>query len=273
MSKIALAKLKNINRSLHLKLDEQRKELEAKKTNVEKLQLNYENLLYKKQHLKREIQICKSLDTPNLDSIEKERKEEITLKHFEEDLWEKHHPRSMHLLAEEKQLRLADMDTLKAKEQQCQEYQDTLDKKRKFIDSFPEKLSVIKKYITDLKQEFVTIQPTVMKKVVEEQEGNGSSNAVGGSRMEEEEEEEEMDLNRSRMYDVDEEGKNGEEEDGGGGEGEEEGGEGGGEGGEGEGVEGSNSGEGEEGEGMMMEQEEGVVGGEEGVVVEEEEKS
>jgi hypothetical protein len=247
LSKIALAKLKNINRSLHLKLDEQRKELESKKTNVEKLQLNYENLLYKKQHLKREIQICKNLDTPNLDSIEKERKEEITLKHFEENLWETHHPRSMNLLAEEKQLRLTDMDTLKAKEQQCQEYQDTLDKKRKFIDTFPDKLSVIKKYITDLKQEFVTIQPTVMNKVVEEQE-NGSSDPAGCSRMEEEEEEE-MDLIRSRMYDVEEEGKN-EEEEGANSSGEAEG--------EGEG------GEGEEGEGMIVE--------EEGVVVEEEEE-
>lgn len=198
---MALAKLKNINRSLHIKVDEQRKILDSKKTNIEKLQLNYENLLYKKQHLKREIQICQNLSTPNLDEIEKERKEDITLKQFDETLWEVHHPRSLAMLEEEKQLRLSDIETSKTVEQKLSEYQDVHDKKRKFVEELPMQLTNMKKFLTDMKTNFITIQPNVTRK----EQVAGTSSTEGDAEMEVvEEEEEREDLGRSRMYEEDE---------------------------------------------------------------------
>ena len=49
-----------------MSLHAQRKEIDTKKINLDKLQLQLENLRYKEAHLSREIRDCKNLPTPSL---------------------------------------------------------------------------------------------------------------------------------------------------------------------------------------------------------------
>ena len=62
--------LKSLNRCVILNLEERRRELEQKKTVVDQLQLNLENLQYKEAFLNREISACQDLATPCLNEIE-----------------------------------------------------------------------------------------------------------------------------------------------------------------------------------------------------------
>lgn len=149
-------KLKVSCRELHAQLDDQRKTLEAKKSAIDKLQLGYENLLYRKAHLQREIRICKDLATPNLLEIEKELDRKLGSTEYQETL-EAITQSTIEMLKEEMQERVEQKAKLDSIHEQHQALVEELDKKRKFLAEIPLKVAVIKSAALDLKNQFQSV--------------------------------------------------------------------------------------------------------------------
>ncbi|RYH25832.1 hypothetical protein EON65_15175 [archaeon] len=150
MCGLALIKLKVLARDLYSKLDENRKSLEIRKSAIDKLQLTYENVLYRKAYLKREIQTCKDLATPNIDDIEKETGSKLgTLEYNEslEDITEE----TMEFLNVEMENRKTLKRALDSLQEERQALQEKLEKKRKFLGEVPRKVASIKAAALDLK--------------------------------------------------------------------------------------------------------------------------
>jgi hypothetical protein len=157
---IPLAKLKMINRNLNITLEQKRKLLENKKLGIEKLQLLKDNLLYKKSYLHREIRSCQDLITPSLDEIEKERSEIIVSKQYQPNLLSEFHEIAKATLKEEEKERILMKSFFDEKTSYYQKRLEVLDRKRKFVDEFPSKVSKIRASTTELIKEFDEILPS-----------------------------------------------------------------------------------------------------------------
>lgn len=150
---MALMKLKVSSRNLHAKLDENRKSLETKKVSIDQLQLSYENVLYRKAHLNRQISACKDLPTPNLSEIEGELGASLGTHTHSPDL-AAITTSTIATMQEEMDNRIAlkrKLDTLHGEHQKLTE---VLDKKRKFLLEVPRRVAFIKVAAVDLQQQF-----------------------------------------------------------------------------------------------------------------------
>eukprot|EP01031_Cornospumella_fuschlensis_P035526 gene35527-43074_t len=150
VSGLALMKLKVIARDLYSKLDENRKSLEARKAAIDKLQLTYENVLYRKAYLKREIQTCKDLATPNLDDIERELGQKLGTLVYSDNL-EGITENTIELLNAEMESRKTLKRSLDSLQKERQALQEKLEKKRKFLAEVPRKVATLKAAALDLK--------------------------------------------------------------------------------------------------------------------------
>jgi chromosome segregation ATPase len=155
---ILLAKLKRVNRHLHMSIDEQRKLLDAKKVDIEKLQLSYENLQYKKAYLHREIRECKDIQTPNLDQVEIEREQQIAAREYQPNM-EDIHQQAVEQLKSEKEERISAENEYKDLQDYHSKQLEKLDRKRKFLDDLPKKVALIRTGMEDLSKEFQEICP------------------------------------------------------------------------------------------------------------------
>lgn len=151
---IHLAKLKTLNRTIHKTIDEERKQLETKKTELEKLQLNYENLVYKKNYLLREVHQCKDISTPHLQKIEEERGHSIGTLVYEANLFPELHEAALREISEEQEQRRAMEEEYQRQQQLYAEKMEELDRRRKFLEEFPKKVSAIRASTVDLGKEF-----------------------------------------------------------------------------------------------------------------------
>lgn len=154
-----LIKVKRLNRAAQLSLEERRAEIDAKKSVVDRLQLDLENLRYKEAYLKREIRVCKDLPTPNLTAIENELGEALAMTVFSGSLHAANE-KALKSLKDEQSARLATQDQLSKTQHQHENALARLDKKRKFLDELPAKLDVIKEATADLDTQFSTILTT-----------------------------------------------------------------------------------------------------------------
>eukprot|EP01040_Poterioochromonas_malhamensis_P010137 gene10137-11022_t len=150
---VHLAKLKTLNRNIHKSIDEERKKLEGKKTDLEKLQLNYENLIYKKNYLLREIHQCRDITTPHLQQIEEERCAPIGTLVYEENLFPDLHEAALRELQEEKEQRRAMEEEYQQRQQLYTEKMEELEKRRKFLEDLPKKVAGIRAATNDLAKE------------------------------------------------------------------------------------------------------------------------
>jgi THO complex subunit 5 len=165
-SVLTLARLKILNRDLHLDIDSQRKDLNNRKISLEKLQLSYENLLYEKAHLMRQIEATKDLSTPHLDEIARERGHRVEILTYQENL-EELEKRSLEELEEEMNERIATKKVLDTLEDKSKSLNEVLDKKRRFMDDLPKKIAHIRSTTMDLSQQFVDVLP--VEEIIEEE--------------------------------------------------------------------------------------------------------
>ena len=156
---LALLNLKSSNRKVHNTIETKKKEVENYKDKVDRLQLQLENLLYKKAYLKNQIKVCKDLDTPNLTIIENLTNSNIALKKFPKKnnnnddiniIFNEQIEKSKHILNKEMEDRIALQKILDDESSNLQNHVDLFDKKRKLIDSIPEKLEVVKLSTKDI---------------------------------------------------------------------------------------------------------------------------
>lgn len=148
--------MKALNRKIYLALDDRRKDIEAKRDIVDKLQLQYENLLYKQSYLQREIQTCKDLDTPNLVAIEKELARPLASAVFSENL-EAVTVNTMETLKAEQEARVEAKKHLESLKETRDQAIKECDKKRKFMDDLPSKLIKIQLSTMELQTQFQDI--------------------------------------------------------------------------------------------------------------------
>jgi hypothetical protein len=156
-TKIAMSfvKMKRMNRDIYLSLEAKRKDVELHRDKVDKLHLDLENLLYKEAHLLREISLCKDLSTPNTQTIEDEINMKLASTDFTQEL-NNVHEESLALLDKEMSARQKMMEESQALSQTHQHATDKLDKKRKFLDELPTRISTVKTATTDLQNQFNT---------------------------------------------------------------------------------------------------------------------
>ncbi len=127
--------------------------MEGKKTELEKLQLNYENLIYKKNYLLREIHQCRDITTPHLQQIEEERGAPIGTLVYEENLFPDLHEAALRELEEEKAQRRAMEEEYQQRQQLYTEKMEELEKRRKFLEDLPKKVAGIRAATNDLAKE------------------------------------------------------------------------------------------------------------------------
>lgn len=157
-SVLTLARLKILNRDLHLDIDSQRKDLNNRKVSLEKLQLLYENLLYEKSYLMRQIEETQDLSTPNLDEIASERGHRVEILTYHDNLPELE-KQSLNELQQEMDERIATQKVLDELEEKSKNLTEVLDKKRRFMDELPKKIAHIRSTTMDLSRQFVDVLP------------------------------------------------------------------------------------------------------------------
>ena len=148
-----MLKIKNLNRQIYLTLEEKRSEIEARKSIVDKMKLNYENLLYKQAYLQREIRACKDLATPNLTEIEKELGQELATHQYSNNLNDVN-ANALELLEKERISRTESEAILVNLKETRNIALKKLDKKRKFLDELPGKIETINALAKDLEVQF-----------------------------------------------------------------------------------------------------------------------
>ena len=157
-SSIGLVKAKALNRTVYLALEEKRSEIDAQKGVVDRLQLSYENLLYKQAYLQREIRACKDLATPNLSEIEKELGRALGTTVFSNRLAEIN-AAAIESLKQEQASRVETEESLSKLKEVRNEALKKLDKKRKFLDDLPVKIESISAAANEIQKQFSEIQP------------------------------------------------------------------------------------------------------------------
>ncbi len=157
-SMLTLARLKILNRDLHLDIDSQRKDLNNRKISLEKLQLSYENLLYEKSHLMRQIEEVQDLSTPNLDEIANERGHRVEVLTYADNL-EELEKQSFNELQQEMDERIAAQKVLDELEEKNKNLIEVLDRKRRFMDELPKKITHIRSTTMDLSKQFLEVLP------------------------------------------------------------------------------------------------------------------
>lgn len=148
--------LKSLNRCVILNLEERRRELEQKKTIVDQLQLNLENLQYKEAFLNREISACQDLATPSLNEIEKELKMDLGTRMYVDSLNEVHE-KTVSILQREKVDRVETQDRLHELLLEDKRTLDRLERKRKFVDDLPSKMLSVVAATAELQAHFTTL--------------------------------------------------------------------------------------------------------------------
>ena len=148
--------LKSLNRCVILNLEERRRELEQKKTIVDQLQLNLENLQYKEAFLNREISACQDLATPCLNEIEKELKMDLGTRMYVDSLNEVHE-KTVSILQQEKVDRVETQERLHELLLEDKRTLDRLERKRKFVDDLPSKMLSVVAATAELQAHFTTL--------------------------------------------------------------------------------------------------------------------
>ena len=129
------------NQLYHL-LESKKNIIEIKKDIVNRLQLNYENLLYKQAYLQHEIYECKDVKTPNLIEIEKELNQKLGTIIYKDNL-NKINEDAMLVIKQDEIDRIEMSDHLEELMKESELAVNRLDKKRKFNDEFIIKLEPI----------------------------------------------------------------------------------------------------------------------------------
>lgn len=149
--------IKGLNRKVYLELEEKRKETEEKKGVVDRLQLNYENLLYKQAYLQREIRACKDLATPNLGEVEKELGLSLATTTFSANLADIHSS-ALESLSTEQKARVETEKILEDLKKTRDSELKRLDRKRKFVDEVSVKVEQMNTAAKDLHAQFLNVQ-------------------------------------------------------------------------------------------------------------------
>jgi len=145
-----------MNREALLSLHAQRKEIDTKKINLDKLQLQLENLRYKEAHLSREIRDCKNLPTPSLAEVEAELARCLGTTQYSEKLSDIN-KEAKEQLTNEMYSRIKARQSLGDIETAAAAAVDKLDKKRKFLEDLPAKMEAIKATTNELSKQFIAI--------------------------------------------------------------------------------------------------------------------
>ena len=153
-----MIQMKSANRQMHDEVEKKKNLVDAQKDRVDKAQLKLENLLYIQAHLNREIKACKDVFTPDLDSVEAEIGLKISTEMYSPDLAAINKNALLSLqeeLAKRRDMQLA----LEALKKSKIESADQLEKKRKFLDDLPGKVSSLLTAANDLQQHYKQIKP------------------------------------------------------------------------------------------------------------------
>jgi Fms-interacting protein/Thoc5 len=138
-------------------LEQKRNEVEKEKEEVEMLKLKLENVLYKKAYLQREIRVLKDFSTPELNAVEKEIGRPLAavdssssgalsnIEMIAKDVMNKEI-----IEREETSKRLDQLTAVKVSKE------EVLDKKRKFLDDIPLRMSLVKASTADIQAQFDT---------------------------------------------------------------------------------------------------------------------
>ena len=154
---VATIKLKHLNREIQQALQQKRNEVEKEKEEVEMLKLKLENVLYKKAYLQREIRVLKDFSTPELNAVEKEIGRPLAavdssssgaLSNIEAIARDVMHKEVIE--REETSKRVDQLTAVKVSKE------EVLDKKRKFLDDIPLRMSLVKASTADIQAQFDT---------------------------------------------------------------------------------------------------------------------
>lgn len=139
---IHLIKIKILQHQLYHQLEYKKNVVEIKKDTVNRLQLNYENLLYKQAYLQHEISECKDVKTPNLIEIEKELNLKLGTIVYKDNL-NKINEETILVIKQDEIDRVEMSEHLEELQKESELAVNKLDKKRKFNDEFIVKLEPI----------------------------------------------------------------------------------------------------------------------------------
>lgn len=154
---VATIKLKHLNREIQQALEQKRNDVEKEKEEVEMLKLKLENVLYKKAYLQREIRVLKDFNTPELNAVEKEIGRPLAAVDSSSsgalssiETVAKEVMNTEIIEREETSKRLDQLTALKVSKEEI------LDKKRKFLDDIPLRMSLVKASTADIQAQFDT---------------------------------------------------------------------------------------------------------------------
>lgn len=153
---VALIKLKCYNRNVQVALEEQKREIDAKRLKVDNLQLNLENLRYKESYLLREIRSSRNVNTPNLNKVEKELNKKLGAHVYTDDM-KSINEQTIVELQKEESTRIATNKLLDDMTQRNAIVVEKLSNKRKFLDELPGKVDIIAKAAKELEEQFAAI--------------------------------------------------------------------------------------------------------------------
>lgn len=151
-----IIEIKTLQRSITLSLEDRRRQLEKKRSLLDQLQLNLENLQYKEAFLNREIRSCKDIATPHTLEIEKELQIKLGTTVFSDNL-EAINLDTKVILDQEKADRIKTQEVLENLLTEDRKTLELLDRKRKFVDDLPGKVDAVKEAISDLQNHFTSV--------------------------------------------------------------------------------------------------------------------
>jgi len=182
---LSLLNIKSCNRKLHDNIDKKKHDVDDNKNKVDRLRKQLDSLLYTKAELKKSINICKDLDTPYLSIIENDVGRSIALREYPKNnnnnnnnnnnsssiidtntIWNNQCNDAINKLNKEMNDRKELQKVLDDSSSNLQNHVDTFDKKRKLVDSLPDKLQKIKDSTNDIKETLIQAKDIVVLPLV-----------------------------------------------------------------------------------------------------------
>ena len=172
---LSLLNIKACNRKVHNTIETKKKEVENYKEKVDRLRLQLENLLYKKAYLKEQIKLCKDLDTPNLSIVENDVNNKIALREYPKKdnnddisiIWKSQSELAMEKLNKEMDNRKELQQVFDETSNYLQNHVDIFDKKRKLLDTLPERMQKVKDSTAEIEETLTQARNIVLSSVTE----------------------------------------------------------------------------------------------------------
>ncbi|CAM9875530.1 unnamed protein product, partial [Choristocarpus tenellus] len=161
-AQMIFTELKSSSRKSHIAIEGFRNNVSMCKKEMDSYHLQLQNLLYERDHLLRETQLCRDFTTKEVDKMEEDEGESF-VEGLNRLLTEEQHQTNLNILAQQLKLRKSMKKKLNEAKIRVDSNNKAVDEQRKFLEKLPGYLSDVEKSTAPLQRYMPKLKPSMRR--------------------------------------------------------------------------------------------------------------